>query len=70
MKAGFEKLKVALFTTLLFFCFFFASSSLFFFPSTLTPLHGRIALYTTTLKDDRRVTLSFSPSCPSLPHHG
>jgi hypothetical protein len=36
-----------------FICVFFASSSLFFFPSTLAPYHERIALYSTSLTDER-----------------
>jgi hypothetical protein len=62
--------KGSLFSVNLFSCFFFASSSLFFFfPSTLPPHHKRLALYTTTLNDECRATLSFSPSCPSYSNH-
>jgi hypothetical protein len=49
--------------------FFFASLSLFFFPSTLAPHHERLALYVTIFNDERRILLSFSPPCPSLPYH-
>jgi hypothetical protein len=49
-------------------CFFFASSSLFF-PSTLSARHQQLALYAMTINDERRVTLSFSASCPSLSYH-
>jgi hypothetical protein len=51
----------------------FASSLLlhhFFFPSTIALHHERLELYTTVLNDERRVTLSFSLSCPSLSYHG
>jgi hypothetical protein len=37
----------------------------FFFPSTLQLDQERLALYAMTLNDERKVTLSFSPSCPS-----
>jgi hypothetical protein len=52
----------SLFSLLL--CFF-----TFFFPSTLTLYQERLTLYTATLTDEHRVTLSFSPSSPSLSHH-
>jgi hypothetical protein len=32
--------------------------------------HERISLYTTAWNDQRRVSPSFSPSCPSLSYHG
>jgi hypothetical protein len=47
-------------------CFFFASSSLFFFPPTIAPHQQRLTLYTATLNDEHRVTLSFPPPSPSL----
>jgi hypothetical protein len=40
-------------------CFFISSSLFFFFPSTLAPHYERPVRYTTTLKDKRKVTLSF-----------
>jgi hypothetical protein len=49
-------------------CFFFTSSTTFF-PPTLAPHHKRYTLSTTTMNDKRMVTLSFSPSRPSLPYH-
>jgi hypothetical protein len=52
--------------SLLLLCFF----TPFFFQSTLALHHERLTLYTTTLNDELRVTLSFSPSCPSLSRHG
>jgi hypothetical protein len=61
--------KDSLFCANSFFCFFFASSSLYFFPSTLAPHHRILVLHTTALNDERRVTLSFSPSCSSLTYH-
>jgi hypothetical protein len=42
----------------------------FIFSSTLALHHERLALYATTLNDERRATLFFSPSCPSLTYHG
>jgi hypothetical protein len=47
---------------LLLLCFFVT----FFFPPTLTPHYEQLALYTTILTDERRVILSFSPSCALL----
>jgi hypothetical protein len=52
-----------------FLCFFFASLSLFILPSTLSLHHKRLTLYAMTLNAEHRVTVSFSPSCPSLPCH-
>jgi hypothetical protein len=51
-----------------FYLFFFASSLLFFFQSTLATHHDLFDLYTTSLNDERRVTLS-SSACPSLAYH-
>jgi hypothetical protein len=42
----------------------------FLFPSTLTPLHERLARYSTTSNNEYQVILSFPPSCPSLAYHG
>jgi hypothetical protein len=41
-----------------------------FFPSTLVPHHHQLALYTSFLNDKLNLTLSFSPSCPTLSNHG
>jgi hypothetical protein len=52
---------------------FFAPSLLlhhfYFFPSTIAPQHKPLALYATTLNDERMVTLPFSASRPSLAYH-
>jgi hypothetical protein len=53
------------FASLLLLCFFVT----FFFSWTLLSYHERLALYKTLLNDERRVTLSFLPSCPSLFYH-
>jgi hypothetical protein len=45
-------------------CFFI---TFLFFRSTLAPHLKQFALYTTN--DGRRVTISFSPACPSLAYH-
>jgi hypothetical protein len=41
----------------------------FCFPSTLSPHYERLALYTSTMNDERRVSLSLSPSCPFVSYH-
>jgi hypothetical protein len=58
--------KGSLFLTILFLSFFFASSSLFIFPLPLTPHDKQLALYTTTINNERKVPLSFSAYCPPL----
>jgi hypothetical protein len=52
--------------------FFFASSLLldhFFYATYFAPQHERLDFYPTSFNVRRRVTLSFSPSCPSLSYH-
>jgi hypothetical protein len=51
---------------------FFVSSLLphhFLLVNDITQHQERLALYTTFINDERRVTLSLSPSCPSLSDH-
>jgi hypothetical protein len=53
--------------------FLFASSLLlhhfFIFPSASLTYHEQLTLYTTTLIDEHKVTLSYTPACPSLSYH-
>jgi hypothetical protein len=56
-------------TVLPFLCFF-ASLSLFFLSIDIRIALERLDIYTMPLNDECTVALSFSPSCPSLFHHG